>query len=671
MNILLCYNTEHKETIQNFIKTFKKQTSEQLTFCEVTSFKMFEKQLPLIRNNHYDRVMVQCELSWKNHLHNDFWGINLVQEKLCLDPQINTPVVFLSLTLERSKIIEKDSTKAIIAAFALGYHFIQLPICTPDEEIKKCFSMPNSILPLEKEDGYHFAARDKMVASIRHDIREKNLNECKNQLKAIITSLQPQDKKEFKEKMENANSIGALRELCDELQLLLLSANQPLLSSTNSAADEETIYNILLLDDEKTNEITALIKEAKNYRVEIKHCTSTSDAYKIIKKDRKNQYTVLLIDFRIWDNPEANFPNRLMSERQGYRFIEDIAQWRPYSTFIALSNLPRMFRMAIAGLSEAIIIPEEKSIVFSTPEQRKHFISKIIYWAKQNRLKLTNRAFKYPIISETYSLLSQKELDAISHKALNFIKRFTEKYNPKIAKIFNEKDKTPLEQLGQYKTEWDFNTEEENIANWVKVQEKEKSNRRSNSPSSDLTNIVMNSLASGYGYTESIGGSIAEKFQCYLKKEIRERNFITDFYTKLSEEEKRVILSVKKNKKPPFNPQKPAHIEKFKEILAIRRFALFLFLWLKVHCEETITERLPFTISNMVNSFLSKGYINVSDQRERSNIIGKNLFFKSKAKLINTFEDIALTLEEEAFFKDEKLKWETLLKDRKQPLTEC
>ena len=35
------------------------------------------------------------------------------------------------------------------------------------------------------------------------------------------------------------------------------------------------------------------------------------------------------------------------------------------------------------------------------------------------------------------------------------------------------------------------------------------------------------------------------------------------------------------------------------------------------------------------------------------------------------FEDIALTLEEEAFFKDEKLKWETLLKDRKQPLTEC
>ena len=65
MNILLCYNTEHKETIQDFLKTFKKQTSEQLTFCEVTSFKMFEKQLPLIRNNHYDRVMVQCELSWK------------------------------------------------------------------------------------------------------------------------------------------------------------------------------------------------------------------------------------------------------------------------------------------------------------------------------------------------------------------------------------------------------------------------------------------------------------------------------------------------------------------------------------------------------------------------------------------------------------------------------
>ena len=92
-------------------------------------------------------------------------------------------MLFLSF-LSREQILQHDDSKQIISTYALGNHFIQLPMASEDEI--RLFKAMGPIPSEEMEDNLNFVAFDKIVSTIRHDVNKDNIEACKKQLKNII-----------------------------------------------------------------------------------------------------------------------------------------------------------------------------------------------------------------------------------------------------------------------------------------------------------------------------------------------------------------------------------------------------------------------------------------------------------------------------------------------------
>ena len=171
-NILICYNErtteEDKTSLENYFKNDFFEGNSEIA-CEFIYDKAaFDRKKQAIENNAYDAIVVLCELTWEGHTSAQLWGIELVQQELCLNPHVFTPVLFVSL-FSQAEILQREPHKKIIAAYALGYHFIQLPIATKDDMAR--FYRMERVGTLEKEDAYHFASRKAMVQAIRHDVK--------------------------------------------------------------------------------------------------------------------------------------------------------------------------------------------------------------------------------------------------------------------------------------------------------------------------------------------------------------------------------------------------------------------------------------------------------------------------------------------------------------------
>nr|WP_315005903.1 hypothetical protein [uncultured Capnocytophaga sp.] len=463
--LLLCLNESYRNSQEKIQKFFERKFLGKSKINRIYDFvydlDSFKEKLPLVRNNGYDALIVLCELIWdeqgKSHSYTDFWGINLVQKEIALDREIDTPVLFISFC-SRAEILSRYPYKQIISLYALGYHFIQLPVSSSDE--RRAFNSMQRISPLEKEDGYQYAHMQGMLSIIRHDVKDgKHSDYYRDWLTQIIqTAPDSKQKEELLSQVKESSSqtIGILCTKAEEL----FTIDYPI-----SLTEEP--HKVLILDDDPSR-LENLIKEGQDKGLSLTLCTKTSEALKRIEQDVTNAYKVAIVDFRIWDNPNVPPSELTMTEPQGYRFIEEVAKLGHYCIFISFSNLPRMFRLKLSSLSHILIVPEDKELVLSNEQQQANFIQKIQYWIAQATERIRINVFKndnwFKIYKKVINIKENnreidEESEKIIHSFIEISEKVTESIDSKNLKVDKEieKFKKQLEKL-KYREEKNVNT---------------------------------------------------------------------------------------------------------------------------------------------------------------------------------------------------------------------
>ena len=655
-NILICYNErtteEDKTSLENYFKNDFFEGNSEIA-CEFIYDKAaFDGKKQAIENNAYDAIVVLCELTWEGHTSAQLWGIELVQQELCLNPHVFTPVLFVSL-FSQAEILQREPHKKIIASYALGYHFIQLPIATKDD-MNRFYNMER-VGTLEKEDAYHFASRKAMVQAIRHDV--KNTSESieisrQRLLKLLETAAEgyQQRAQEIKTKMGvSPLTVEDIIAICNEIEPWFVD-EYTRSSSSEEGANTPKNYKVLFLEDE-ANLLDDLEKEAQG-KIQIIHCTQTSKALKEIEQDTSNEIKVVVVDFRIWDKPE-DYYNQRMLEPQGYRFIEKVVAMGHYCVFIALSELPRMFQHRISSLSSILIVPENKQLVLSTPEQRVHFIQKLHYWAADIEERLKVNAFGSEKLFEFYKwLLTQKKtLKKIDAEAIKLINSFKNEINNNTTSNVYKAPTTIgiLNGIKGYKEEWNNIYEgypdEKYIKEWIK---KKLSQYNEDQIAQNIKRCPMGLVYDIKKFLNRENDRAEEIFGIFRK--IKESNIpfeINNIYNSVlnPDERKSIVEKLKINMKIlDFNEDKDTFINK----LIVRRFAIYLYYWIEEKFEKYKIAR--------VNDFLINGKIDTNDATYKNpdnRITSKCLRLtpNTSRRTINSLQDIALTFEEVIFFR--------------------
>ena len=649
---LICLN-EDLSFLENYFKNVFFEGNSKIACDFIYDKVAFDRKKQAIENNAYDAIVVLCEITWEGHTSAQLWGIELVQQELCLNPHIFTPVLFVSL-FSQAQILQREPHKKIIAAYALGYHFIQLPIATKDD-MNRFYNMER-VGTLEKEDAYHFASRKAMVQAIRHDV--KNTPESieisrQRLLKLLETAAEgyQQRAEEIKTKMgASPLTVEDIIAICNEIEPWFVDEYTRSSSSEEGSTPPKN-YKVLFLEDEK-NLLDNLKIEAKG-KIEIIHSTQTSEALKRIKQDESNEIKVVVVDFRIWDKPE-DYYNQRMLEPQGYRFIEKVVAMGHYCVFIVLSELPKMFQHRISSLSPIQIVPENKQLVLSTAEQRANFIQKLHYWAADTEERLKVNAFGSQKLFEFYKwLLMRKEaLEKIDDEAKNLIDNFKEIIGGNVGRIYEAKNFIgfPIfeEAYNNSKTEWNLNekplSDDEYIDNWCKSVINRNNNRENKGNLDEEIKQVL----------DIEKDNDVKNFYNLIPKRLREKigyNF--------SDEQREKIVKIQKGKGKrtiDFEEDKTTFIIK----LIIRRFAIYLYYWFEKNNfkDKRITK---------LNLFLQEGKIhkNATDYPKNpdNRITSKCLYLThkqgkkqgdKKGKDIKSLQDIALTFEEVIFFRNKE-----------------
>ena len=648
---LICLNEDLKFLENYFQNDFFKENSD-IIYEFVYDKATFGRKKQAIENNAYDAIVVLCELTWEGHTFAQLWGIELVQQAICLNPHIFTPVLFVSL-FSQAQILQREPHKKIIAAYALGYHFIQLPIATKDDMDR--FYRMERVSTLEKEDAYHFASRKAMVQAIRHDVKNtpENIEISRRRLLNLLETVSEgykQRAEEIKTKLEETPLIVKdIIAICNEIEPWFVDEyTHP--SSSEEGANTPKNYKVLFLEDEK-NLLDNLKIEAKG-KIEIIHCTQTSEALKEIDEDKRNEIKVVVVDFRIWDKPEDYYDQRML-EPQGYRFIEKVVAMGHYCVFIALSELPRMFQHRISSLSSILIVPENKQLVLSTPEQRANFIQKLCYWAADTEEKLKFNAFGSEKLFEFYKwlLIQKKELKKIDTEAIKLINNFKKKINNNTTSNVYEAPTTTgiLNTIKGYKEEWNNIYEgypnDVYIKEWIgKIVDRIKNKGMLDGNTKiNIRGKLEGVVKRGSEREKNIFNNIEEK-ALTIGKNIQSK--IDDVYNQLEDKEGVSIFNKLKNnmKILDFNEYKDTFINK----LIIRRFAIYLYYWIEEKFEKYKIAR--------VNDFLINGKIDTNDATYKNpdnRITSKCLRLtpNTSRRTINRLQDIALTFEEVIFFR--------------------
>ena len=651
---LICLN-EDLSFLENYFKNVFFEGNSKIACDFIYDKVAFDRKKQAIENNAYDAIVVLCEITWEGHTSAQFWGIELVQQDLCLNPHIFTPVLFVSL-FSQAQILQREPHKKIIAAYALGYHFIQLPIATKDD-MNRFYNMER-VGTLEKEDAYHFASRKAMVQAIRHDVKNtpENIEISRRRLLNLLETVSEgykQRAEEIKAKLgETSLTVKDIIAICNEIEPWFADEyTHP--SSSGEGGSSLKNYKVLFLEDEK-NLLDNLKIEAKG-KIKIIHCTQTSQALKKIEQDTSNEIKVVVVDFRIWDKPEDYYHQRML-EPQGYRFIENVVAMGHYCVFIALSELPRMFQHRISSLSSILIVPENKQLVLSTPEQRANFIQKLHYWAADTEERLKVNAFGSEKLFEFYKrlLMRKKTLEKIDDEAKKLIESFENEINNNTTSNVYKAPTTIgiLNGIKGYKEEWNNIYEgypdDVYIKDWIgKIFDRIKSKGKL-VPEIEIDIRVKLGVIRNSGREKEIFCKI-EKEALTIGENIQSK--IDDVYNQLDVKERASIFNELKNGMRILNFIKDENT--FIDKLIVRRFAIYLYYWIEEKFEKYKIAR--------VNDFLIKGKIEVDDNvykktgktAPNNSCTSKGLRLTPKlGKTINSLQDIALTFEEVIFFRN-------------------
>ncbi len=655
--ILLCFNKyKEKDEIENYFQNifFSKDRIGAIDF--VYDWPSFEKKREAIKSSEYAALVVLCQLTWQDgqgklHEAKEHWGVRLVQREICLDREIDIPVLFLSF-LPKKDIIDSYPDMQIISLYTLGYHFIQLSTTGPSNADLEAFYKMERVLPLEKEDAYQFANPKGMLALIRHDVKQEKIKYYRKWLEQILqTAAESTEKKQLLELLDSATE-EEIRNICTEAEKLFTDAILSL-PKENTATDKQKPHVLILEDDE--NILKEFKEEAKD-KIILTHHTNTVEALAEIKADTNNTYKVVIVDFRIWDNPSAPLSQRTMTQPQGYRFIEKVVAMGHYCVFIALSELPRMFQHRISSLSSILIVPENKQLVLSTPQQRANFIQKLCYWAADTEERLKVNAFGSEKLFEFYKwlLMQKEEFEKINTKTVELKDKFDKIVGEDVGridvgKIYEAKNfmNFPIfKDEYNSRTEWNLNgkslSDDEYFDNWCKSVINRNNNRENKGNLDEEIKQVL----------DIEKDNDVKNFYNLIPKRLREKigyNF--------SDEQREKIVKIQKGKDKrtiDFEEDKSTFIIK----LIIRRFAIYLYYWFEKNNfkDKRITK---------LNLFLQEGKIhkNATDYPKNpdNRITSKCLFLThkqgkkqgdKKGKDIKSLQDIALTFEERIFFRN-------------------
>ena len=652
--ILLCFNKyKEKDEIENYFENsfFSKDRIGAIDF--VYDWPSFEEKRGAIKSNEYTALVVLCQLTWQDgqgklHEAKEHWGVRLVQREICLDKEIDIPVLFLSF-LPKKDIIDSYPDMQIISLYTLGYHFIQLSTTGPSNADLEAFYKMERVLPLEKEDAYQFANPKGMLALIRHDVKQDKVEYYRKWLEQILqTAAESTEKKQLLELLDSATEED-IRNICTEAEKLFTDAILSL-PKENTATDKQKPHVLILEDDE--NILREFKVEAKD-KIILTHHTNTVEALAEIKADTNNTYKVVIVDFRIWDNPSAALSQRTMTQPQGYRFIEKVVAMGHYCIFIALSELPRMFQHRISSLSSILIVPENKQLVLSTPQQRANFIQKLCYWAADTEERLKVNAFGSEKLFEFYKwlLMQKEELKKIDTKAIELIESFKSEVNNNKSNIFIKEFKETKELLESksYKSEWKIEEKElsnkEYVEKWVEKIFEDYWIKK------EWTSLLKADIRDMLEVNKKSDDIIKEYFGEF--KNIKGKSDFNKHKEKIRKSLEGVISIEKlKNKRKELNYNKDR--ETFVNKIIIRRFAIYLYYWIeKEFSEENLIKNHKIAA---VNYFLIKYKFDENETYKKpdNRITSKCLRLtpNTSRKTINSLQDIALTFEEVIFFRN-------------------
>lgn len=662
MKALVCWNAcdeSEKQKLENTLLSILKKEGDTLELDFVFSESEFKQNKASIKK--YNAIIVLSELTWNNRPYSRLHGIDLVQKEIRLQG-VNLPVLFLSF-LSREQILKHDNSKQIISTYALGNHFIQLPMASKEDinRFKSMLPVPHE----EMEDTLNFILPDKIVSTIRHDVKASNLDESKERLLNVIHKFTKNiaDKEGFIAKIEDCETTADIRNICNELEPTLRGE-----STETRSINNELKYKVLLLEDEKNEEIDALINEAKIAGLTITHCRKTSEAYKRIKEDTSNDYSVIVVDFRIWDDPYASVEYKTMTEKQGYRFIEDVVKLGRRYTFVSFSELPRAFRLRIASISPTQIIPEDKRLALDSDKQRKAFINKLIYWVEDSLHYEAETASKDPVFIALYNYEKQNKSTAkidVDEESNNLIKAFETVFE-NVENLFNSenlfKTKT-ANTMSEFKQEWKsaLPSDNEIIYKWINTVYFNADSWKAKNDIHSRKKTIRENIK----YTDR---ALVESFLETINNWHNSRTTALDqdnpsTWPQFSTEQKSAIIAKQIGSKRSTIFDLERDVETFRYKLVIRRLAIYIYYWLNKNKDnilkimEITIGKSPFGYINCVNAILTNWHLEKdvcypsSDKTAPKTTQNCLWISNPKGPRISRFSEIGMTHEERNFFK--------------------
>lgn len=656
MKRLICWNPcndDGQKCVSHGLSKILNLEGDELEF--IFDYQSFKQKTENTLWKNYDSIIMLSELEWNNAAYSKLYGIELIKDDVRLK-EINLPVLFLSF-LSREQILKHDDSKQIISTYALGNHFIQLPFFASDKDIE-LFKAMQPVPSEEMEDNLNFVAFDKIVSTIRHDVNKNNIEGCKKRLKNIVKKRGLRDK--FEVKIDECSTVVEVKNICDEIEPKVKSKG-----SDMSTVESDSEYKVLLLEDEDIEDIDALIKEAKVSKLTITHCRKTTEAYKIIEEDKNNEFLVILVDFRIWDNPDTDFAHKIMTEKQGYRFIDDVVKLGRRYTFVSFSELPRAFRLRIASTSNTRVIPKEKNLSLSSKEQRKVLLNDIIHLAEETKDSLALNASDKEVFVRFYNTAAsmkswEDNKKYIDDKSLEYINLFIETFDTDKNLIFEENNsfwtKFNIEYKFNFQTKLQKSDDEIISDFFYKLYEDEEITSFSGEDAT-LKSLVSKTLTKSYPKEiEKIINIVCENQRKYGTKD-QKRSFEKNVIPYMQQDIKTLILLDCKK----INYKEPDYLEdipKFVNQLIIRRLGMYIAYWIKNN--QGLLQGAQYSTMQSLNSFLSQGFIPATPtpgERKRNSgrkTTNQDLWFSPRknkgVSSVKEFNDIGMTIEEEKFF---------------------
>ena len=276
------------------------------------------------------------------------------------------PIIFSSFTSKASILSTYPNAQLLRA---IGHGYIQLPYS--QEELNLVSSSIQSLNPIQLKDiiinycqlrstvrdGFHiFKNSLTQIHKSSEDIENKikNVNSLFNQygqeLERDLVNL-PQNeanqvKLKYKELTElfdpkDIDSLNKIRDTQEE-ELTRFISEEGEISSEEIASGYS--WEILFLDD-NLGELQDVFDILKRKKISYHTANTVEKATEIIENDPYNKITVVVSDYRLFENIEDN-PHQDMQPKQGYDFLIELSKrYDRFNALVALSGLSKSFLM--------------------------------------------------------------------------------------------------------------------------------------------------------------------------------------------------------------------------------------------------------------------------------------------------------------------------------------